>query len=232
MTYLNPALFNSFDTYELARLEAEKIDIHLGFEVERIEKLLLAGAMELDPKGNHKTWGARLHEGNQTWVGLSHQTLQTPYSELIKMCRYLNPASASTMVDLGAGYGRMGLVLKVLYSEVNFVGYEYVRERVDEGNRILNKYECHKALLLQQDLTANDFELPQAEYYFVYDYGTLTHIRATLKQFKKLADHHKFKLIARGKGTRSLIQYEHPWLADVYPAIHEENFSIFSMSSD
>jgi hypothetical protein len=232
MIYLNPALFNSSDDYESARQGSEELDRELGFEIERVEKQLLTMAQALDPKGNHKTWGQALHEGNQTWVGLSYQTLQTPYSELVKMCQYLSPLSGSTVVDLGAGYGRMGLVLDVFYPGVRFIGYEYVKERVDEGTRILKKFDCEQAKLLEQDLTASDFKLPLAEYYFVYDYGTLAHIRETLKTFEKLADHHKFKLIARGKGIRSLIQYEHPWLASVYPAIHEENFSIYSMSSD
>lgn len=228
MSLLNPALFTSIDDYELARQESEKIDLELGFEVEKIENDLLMKARMLDPEGSHKTWGAKLHEGNQTWVGLSHQTLQTPYSELVKMCRHLNPKSGSKVVDLGAAYGRMGLVLKALYPEVSFLGYEFVAERVIEGSRILSKYDCTFSELLVQDLTAQDFALPLADFYFVYDYGTVGHIRETLKQFEKLADHHRFKLIARGKGTRSLIQYEHPWLSQVYPSIHEENFSIFS----
>ena len=227
MTYLNPSLFTSFDNYDLARVESEKLDLELGFEVAKIEGDLLVQAQELDPQGNHKTWGASLHQGNQTWVGLSHQTLQTPYSELKKMCELLKPKAGETMVDMGAGYGRLGLVLGAMYPDVKFLGYEYVASRVVEGQRILKKFQCTRAELLEQDLTSPDFKLPIAEYYFVYDYGTVQHIRETLKQFEKLADHHKFKIIARGKGTRSLIQYEHPWLADVYPAIHEENFSIF-----
>jgi hypothetical protein len=232
MTYLNPTLFTSFNDDDLARQESEKLDLELGFEVAKIEGQLLNQAQELDPNGNHKTWGASLHQGNQTWVGLSHQTLQTPYSELKEMCELLRPRRHETIVDLGAGYGRMGLVLKALYPDVNFIGYEYVSARVKEGQRILEKFECHRSQLLEQDLTAKEFNLPLAEYYFVYDYGTLQHIRDTLKQFEKLADHHKFKIIARGKGTRSLIQYEHPWLADVYPAIHEENFSIFQFADN
>lgn len=232
MSFLNPSLFTSYDDYQQAREESEKLDLVFGFEVARIEGQLLAQAQEIDPTGNHKTWGAILHQGNQTWVGLSHQTLQTPYSELKKMCELIRPAPFETIVDLGAGYGRMGLVLKALYPEVNFIGYEYVASRVEEGQRVLKNLECYRSLLVVQDLTSSEFELPDAEYYFVYDYGTVQHIRQTLKQLECLADHRKFKVIARGKGTRSLIQYEHPWLADVYPAIHEENFSIFQFADN
>ena len=46
------------------------------------------------------------------------------------------------VVDLGAGYGRMGLVIAKHYPTLSFWGVEYVAERVAEGNRVfqLQKY--------------------------------------------------------------------------------------------
>jgi hypothetical protein len=70
------------------------------------------------------------------------------------------------------------------------------------------------------------FELPEADYYLIYDYGTVAHIRHTLKQLEKMADRKNFKLIARGKGTRSLIEYEHPWLSAEYSV--DERFAVMS----
>lgn len=233
MTKLFPALFSSSpDDYESSRNHSEQLDEVLGLNIPDIEHRLLSEARELNPEGTHKTWGQSLHDGNQTWVGLSHQTLQTPYNELKHICELLKPSPGSTMVDLGAGYGRLGVVLEGMYPEVNFIGYEYVKERVEEGSRVLKKLGCKRAQLLEQDLTDQAFVLPMAQYYFLYDYGTLAHIRQTLGQIEALSMKQKFKLVARGKGTRSLIQYEHPWLSQVYPAIHEEHFSIFSMSDN
>jgi hypothetical protein len=233
MSKLSPELFTaSVASYEGAREHSEMVDQILGFKVPDIERGLLERAQTRDPNGSHKTWGQSIHQGNQTWVGLSHQTLQTPYSELRQMCELLSPTEGSTLVDLGAGYGRLGLVLNVLYPKAHFIGYEYVPERVHEGKRVLLENNCTQSSLHVQDLTAPEFELPQAKYYFLYDYGTVTHIRKTLAQLELMALKKPFKVIARGKGTRSLIQYEHPWLCDVYPPIHEEHFSIFSMSQN
>jgi precorrin-6B methylase 2 len=148
------------------------------------------------------------------------------------MCHLLRPLPGETVVDLGAGYGRLGLVLAGHYPEVNFIGFEYVKERVTEGSRILEIYQCQRASLIQQDLTDEKFSLPLADYYLIYDYGTVAHIRQTLKKLEELSSRKKFKVIGRGKGTRSLIQYEHPWLADVFDPIHRENFSIYSMSGN
>ena len=220
----NPSLFNC------PRVHSAWVDRTLGIQVEKIETTLYEAALKLDPQGSHKTWGRSLHEGNQTWVGLWSQTLQTPYSELKQICELLKPKKLEHLVDLGAGYGRMGWVLHLLYPETSFSGYEYVSERVIEGSRLLDQLGCVKARLIHQDLTQADFKLPEADFYFVYDYGTLEHIRHTLDQLKEMGDRKKFKVIARGLGTRSLIDHEHPWLSQVFDPHHEEHFSIYSMS--
>lgn len=143
-------------------------DLLLGFRTHEIEKSLYEKARLKRPEGSHKTWGHYLHEGNQTWVGLDPETLQTPYLELKEMCELLKPKTNSTLVDLGAGYGRLGLVLEALYPTTSFCGYEYVSERVEEGKRIFKALNLAKAELHVQDLTADFFCLPPADYYFHY----------------------------------------------------------------
>ena len=51
----------------------------------------------------------------------------------------------------------------------------------------METFEC-KGRLEKQDLTAEDFQLPEAEYYFIYDYGTVAHIRKTLSQMEMMAE--------------------------------------------
>jgi SAM-dependent methyltransferase len=208
------------------------VDSALGFRVPEIERGLFRKARDLTPLGNLETWGSNLHNGNQTWVGLAPETLQTPYAELAQIWNILRPPRTGKVVDLGAGYGRMALVLKQIHPDFKFEGFEFVQERVEHGNEILKSLDCDKATLIRQDLTAADFKLPEADYYFIYDYGKIPHIRATLKQLSEMADHRRFKVIARGKGVRGLIEKEHPWLSQVYAPHHEENFSIYFMSGE
>lgn len=174
-------------------------------------------------------FGEVLHDGHQTWVGLDPQVLNTPYRELTELILTLGPQPGEHFVDLGAGYGRMGLVLNELCPGVRFSGFEIVKERVEEGNRVLSLNSCTHASLYQQNLTSEDFLLPDADYYFLYDYGKVAHIRKTLEQIEEKVDQKTFKVIARGKGSRSIIEYEHPWLSQVRPVEHFENFSIYSV---
>ncbi len=233
MTHLSPDILAWSPSLGISIQEHScLLDKLFGFEVDQIEDELLRKARAKLPDGNHKIWGHSLHDGQQTWVGLDVQTLQTPYHELVEICKFIRPRSSSLVIDLGAGYGRLGLVLSLLYPQVQFLGLEFVPERVEEGTRIYSLFNCSNARLVQQDLSDEKYKIPKAEYYFIYDYGNLSEIRKTLKQLEEMVHQKKFQVIARGKGVRSLIQYEHPWLSQVFAASHFENFSIYSMSLD
>lgn len=225
----NSRLFLSPDlSHEGQRKHSAIVDKLLGFEVEDIENGLYKKARLLRPEGSIQNWGHSLHQGNQTWVGLDPQTLQTPYTEIFQMLQFLGP-DLNHLVDLGAGYGRMALVLAQVSPESLFTGHEIVQERVTEGSRVLNELSCTNAKLIEQDLMDPSYSLTSADAYFLYDFGKVGHIRYILNQLKNLADTLKFKVIARGKGSRSLIDYEHPWLSQVFDSHHEEFFSIYSM---
>lgn len=208
----------------------EEFDQKYGLRINEIELTLLKEARSLRPAGTMDNLGHVLHDGSQTWIGLDPQVLNTPYEELFRLCEVLNPKPGTQMVDLGAGYGRLGLVLSEKHPGVKFTGYELVKERVEEGNRVFRERHLNLCQMITQDLTAPDFNIPTADYYFIYDYGKVAHIRETMKQLEALAEKIKFKVIARGKGSRSIIEHEHPWLSQVFDVHVEKNFSIYSMS--
>lgn len=204
-------------------LSNPEIDASLGLDVPQIETELLARARAILPSGNHHLWGEAIHEGNQTWVGLHPETIQTPYLELKEICDLLCLKPKEKVVDLGASYGRLGFILASFYPEISFLGVEYVPERVKAGALVMERLPGNIELI-EGDLTDKDFQIPEAQYYFIYDFGKVAHIRETLQRFSLLADKKRFKLIARGKGIRSLIGNEFPWLIEIHS---RENFSIF-----
>lgn len=207
---------------------SHSIDDQLGFNVKSIERELLERAFKLDPEGSMGTWGRMLHEGAQTWVGLAPETLLTPYDELFRMCEKLQIGENGHLVDLGAAYGRMGFVLNEFRPSAFFTGIECVSERVNEGNRIFAQHKLDRARLIHDNLFRPDFTLPVGDAYLIYDYGNIEHIRWTMGQLQNLAGIHRFQVIARGDGIRSLIQYAHPWLADMGEPHHDENFSVYA----
>lgn len=211
---------------------SEIIDRIIGIRPKEIEHELLIEGMTALPQGNLDNWGKHLHQGHQTWVGLDPNSLQTPYAEIFEMFQKIAPKKNDHIIDLGAAYGRMGLALHYLYPECFFTGYEYLSVRVDEGNRIYKKFNCDRALLVQQDLSTEDFELPVAEIYFLYDYGRPDQIRYTLKALEKIGDKKDIIVVARGLACRHYIQKSHPWLSHIFDAYHSNEFSIFSNFRD
>ncbi len=226
---LTPEFFQSPKANDVIRRQhAGILDKILGFRIRYIEEMLIADARGFDPDGAHDTWGPLMHQGVQTWVGLEKETLQTPYSECLRILQLLKIKPYQQVVDLGAAYGRMGIVIGGLYIKNSFTGYEYVKARVDEGNRIYRELGMNRCQLITQDLFAKDFEMPQADIFFIYDYGQVEHIDHTLRQLEQVAYKRPIKVVVRGKFTKQIITDRHEWLDLQYDGKLEELFSIYT----
>jgi hypothetical protein len=111
LQYPFPLVASGVD-YESQKSHAAEVDMWLGFRTDEIERGLL-----------------KKEAGRELWIGKSVQTFSTPYTELRQMLEEIKPKAGDTVVDLGAGYGRMAHVLARHFPNVKFVGYEFVRER-------------------------------------------------------------------------------------------------------
>ncbi len=202
-------------SYSDAQLHAEAVDSWLGLETGRIENELL-----------------KRHEnvGQELWIGLPTRSLLTPYTEIRELLARLKPAAGATIVDLGAGYGRMGHVIGRHYPEVRFIGYEYVKERVLEARRCLAKFEYPLVEIQETDLASNDFEPTPADYYFLYDYGARSAVEKTLQDLRKIAKARSISVIARGRLSRDVVERQHPWLSGVLVPSHYPHYSIYRSS--
>lgn len=212
----------------IRRQHSNMVDRILGFRLKYIEEMLIAEARGFEPEGSHETWGPKIHQGTQTWVGLDLQTLQTPYSECLRILQLLKIKPYQHVIDLGAAYGRMGIVIGGLYLKNIFTGYEYVKARVDEGTRVYRELGFSRSTLIHQDLFDPSFDLPEADIYFIYDYGQVEHIDHTLRQIEAIAHKRPVKVVVRGKFTKRIIADKHAWLDQMYEGKLEELFSIYS----
>ena len=163
----------------------------------------------------------------RAWVGLGAQILQTPYREIYEALSFLSTHPPKSFLDLGAGFGRLAFVLKALYPQCRFTGYEFVPERVAEGRRVLELNGLDPQSLEERNiLEASD--LPIADIYFAYDFGSPRDIEELLRKFEALFSKHNFFLIVKGKATRSMIHNKFPLLFRANGSKHFENLSIYS----
>jgi len=202
-----PALAESIDHDLTKRKISSEIDLHLGFHIKKIEETLRTKALQIDPETYFDEWGPLLHDGAQTWVGLDFQILQCTYHDLKILFNTIKPKPGNKIVDLGAGYGRMGIFLHWYYPLTAFLGIELVKERVDEANRIYKELNLQNKKMEVGDLSKID-ELPDGDFYFIYDFGSEEHI---LKILNLLKNEKGKILIVKGRICYNLMQKDPHW---------------------
>jgi hypothetical protein len=203
-------------SYKEAQDHSQQVDDWLGFKADAIEKELFQSTRYVGTDTDI-----------QFWKGLSLQAMQTPYTEIRGILNLLTIKENDTIVDLGCSYGRMAHVIGRHYPGVAFIGYELVDERVQEGQRVLAKFNYPRVRLETCDLSAKSFTPPVAEYYFIFDFGSRAAIEKTLEDLREIAQKKSITLIARGRGIRHQIYQGHPWLCAIHEPQVFDHFTIF-----
>lgn len=239
-----PLLAEGEATYQAAQAHSGLVDEWLGFKLDPIEERLSNERENFDTARDE-----------QHWIGLPIKTLQTPYTEIRSLLSQLVLHPGDRVVDLGAGYGRMGFVIAQHFPGVAFTGYEVVAERVAEGQRVLGLFcrglrglghsvpdadakrtDVRLGLqssvaptieLLQADLSRADFAPVEASFYFLYDFGSRQAIAKTLNDLREISMREPITVIGRGRASRDAIERGEPWLSQVNPPRHFEHFSIY-----
>lgn len=201
-------------TYQGAKDHAILVDDWLGFEHEKIESSL---------RGGDKSASS----SQQNWEHLSVQAMQTPYVEIRNILDILNPQPGETLIDLGAAYGRMGLVMNKHFPLTNFFGFEIEAARVREAQRVMALQKMDISQMITADLSSPEFTMPVADYYFIFDYGHERDVRRTLQDLQSIARTRPLHVVARGRLSRALIHAYHPWLASMHGPQHFPHFSIY-----
>lgn len=128
----------------------------------------------------------RLYEGAGAGV-------QSSYSTTLTALKYLNLTKGSKFIDLGSGYGRVGLTLGLLRPDIQFTGFEFVPERVAIANKASQRLLLDRNVqFVTQDLADPNFEIPMADAYYIFDsfsdetYGIIMNQLQVLTQTKKM----------------------------------------------
>lgn len=207
-------------------LHAKNIDRALGYRISKIEVKLLQKYRAYD-RYNDDSNRKQHYKGTQTWIGLHPQILQTPYCDIYNALSLLNSEKIKHVVDIGAAYGRVGLVLSVINPKAKFTGYEIVKQRQTEGNRIFEKLGIENSLIKRENVLDSDFSLPDADVYFIYDFSTQEDVFHILYGLSKKVHKKKFYLIARGDRADHLLKrkFGHVWNQCL--KVDESDFKIY-----
>lgn len=188
-----------------SKLYAKKIDKILGYGIERIEQKLLIKYQAYYKITDEKQRKGHF-PGTQTWIGLHPQTLQTPYEDIYKSLTLLKDIKIRTIVDIGAAYGRVGILTSCIFPNAKFIGYEILKKRVAEGNRIFDMHNLVNCKILEVNVLEKDFEFVQADIYFIYDFSEPGHIEFALNNLIKNNLKHSFYLICRGDTVEDILE--------------------------
>lgn len=209
-------------TGEESRQAALEWDKRLGFETLKIEEELY----QKDPNDNEYE--------SRAWMGLPFQTLQTPYSEILAALEKFkkNKRIPERVIDFGAAYGRVGLIVKLLFPNAGFLGLEMVKERVEEARRVYKNLGLDPEWLQTKDILDPEFEIPRADIYFLYDFSDPADIKIILNKLSDIFFKEEFFLIAKGKAVNSLIQHKYPQFFASHGRCWLEHAVIYSSSVD
>lgn len=154
--------------------------------------------------------------------------VQSGFSSIILALENCELKPGHNVIDLGSGYGRVGLVCALLRPDVDFVGYEYVQHRVDISNQSCEKLGLEANLSFKtQDLSLDTFIIPDASAYYLYDPFTEETYRHVLAQIIKVSQRQKVIIVTKGNARNWLmdIAKERQWPEPVL--MDEGNLCIF-----
>jgi len=143
----------------------------------------------------------RLYQGSGVGV-------QSGYSSILLALHSLDVKPGAAVVDLGSGYGRVGIVCSLLRPDIFFTGYEYVPHRVKISNNASRLFGLQMGLNFEaQDLSLESFAIPDADVYYLYDPFTKETYLHVLRQIVEISQHKKITIVTKGNARN--------WLTDI-----------------
>lgn len=103
-----------------------------------------------------------------TWIGQAPDILNTPYRVFMEVLSELHLPAGAVVVDMGAGHGRMGMVIGILNPELHYVGIEYHASRIADASRTARNLGLSRVKYQQADFTDPKFNAPDGDVFFFY----------------------------------------------------------------
>lgn len=200
---------SNFDLYRSQpnlddRLHSKLLDKRIGYRISKIEDKLLRQYRAYDRCEDNSS-DKKHYPDTQAWIGLNSQVLQTNYSDIFGSLHFLRSFQINTIVDIGAAYGRVGIVSSAVFPKANFIGYEVVKSRFNEAKRVYFRHKLNNCDFVNVNVLDDPSSIEAADIYFIYDFSELSHISIILKKLYLRRDSKPFFLISHGERIDSLM---------------------------
>lgn len=184
--------------------EKKRLDLHLGLSMyrtfDRMDELFNLNYRADEGMKQDLENSERLYEG--AGVGV-----QSGYSTVLTALEKLQPSAGSRFIDLGSGYGRVGLVVGLMRPDLNFIGYEFVQHRVDIANTSTQNLGLEDRVhFVTQDLSHRDFQIPEAEIYYMYDPFSEDTYGHVLSQLIEISRTRAITIVTKGNARQWLVK--------------------------
>lgn len=134
--------------------------------------------------------------------------VQTSYASILKLLPKLGLGAGARLIDLGSGYGRVGLMTGLWREDLQFTGYELVAHRVRSANAsAVRAGLAPRVEFIAQDLAARDFLIPAAEAYYLYDPFCAETYRHVLGQLARFGRERAITVITKADARRWFLDF-------------------------
>nr|HPI39860.1 SAM-dependent methyltransferase [Pseudobdellovibrionaceae bacterium] len=102
---------------------------------------------------------------------------------------------------------RLGFVVGLMRPDVDFIGYEFVQHRVDGATAMVKNFSIEKHVhFYTQDLSSREFQIPDAEIYYMYDPFSHETYEYILSQLIKISHRRKIIIATKGNARQPLME--------------------------
>lgn len=163
--------------------------------------------------------------------GAPPDALLTPYSTISKIMRYFAPREGQTVIDLGTAFGRPGIFLGIMKPGVKFVGYEFLKDRVSEGQRVVESLGLSNNIhLVKKDLNDPDLDLSAGDHFFIYNGFSEQLEQKIMSDLERLSKHKQIRVLHwRNSSSEGVFKSRYPWLRRVSPYFADTIYHDFAV---